>query len=260
MATFLFDDIVFGPVKSRRLGASLGINLLPVDRKVCTFNCIYCECGWTGKKALSGAIFPSRRETMDRLENVLAGMKRSGSLPDAITFAGNGEPTLHPEFPEIIDGTISLRDRYCPRATVAILSNSTMIHKPDIARALNKVDMNILKLDTVSQETFLTLNQPQIEGLHIDHIIRNLKAFRGRMIIQSMFVSGTWKGKSVDNTHDREVNPLIRTIRDIGPEEVMVYTIEREPAGKTLAKAPPGKLKKIAGKIEAAGIPARISY
>ena len=140
MATFLFNEIIFGPVKSRRLGVSLGINLLPPDRKICNFNCIYCECGWTLKENKGDIRLPSREDVFRALELKLSSMKEKSQTPDVITFAGNGEPTLHPGFPDIIDDTISLRNKYFPEAEIAVLSNSTAIGNPRIREALMKID------------------------------------------------------------------------------------------------------------------------
>ena len=158
MSTFLFDKIIFGPVKSRRLGVSLGINLLPATGKICNFNCIYCECGWTQKSEIKGEKLPTRKEVYEALEKKLASMREKQQAPDVITYAGNGEPTLHPEFPGIIDDSIRLRNKYFPHAKIAVLSNSTAIKKPEIKKALLKVDSNILKLDSAFD---LTIKDPQ---------------------------------------------------------------------------------------------------
>ena len=169
MSTFLFDEIVFGPVKSRRLGVSLGINLLPVNRKVCNFNCVYCECGWTGDMKNNPGIIPSRQEVYKALDEKLSEMKENGRFPDVITYAGNGEPTLHPDFPGIIDDSIELRNKYCPDSGIAVLSNSTRINEPLIREALLKVDKNILKLDSAIPSTIETINCPLVK-IDVDEI------------------------------------------------------------------------------------------
>ncbi|HPT32881.1 MAG TPA: radical SAM protein, partial [Prolixibacteraceae bacterium] len=153
MATFLFDEIIFGPVISRRLGVSLGINLLPVDSKVCSFDCIYCECGRNPRDKNTGSRLPRREEVRDRLEEVLKDLVSRNRTPDVLTFAGNGEPTLHPQFPAIIDNTLELRNRYAPKARIAVLSNATMLHRPAVFEALLKVDDNIQKLDSAIEDT-----------------------------------------------------------------------------------------------------------
>ena len=173
MSTFLFNEIVFGPVKSRRLGVSLGINLLPTDSKVCTFNCIYCECGWTDKGTNVG-ILPRREDVIGRLEAVLTERSQNNLPIDAITFAGNGEPTMHPDFVEIVEDTLSLRKRLFPNARISVLSNATLIHKPRIAHVLQKVDDNILKLDSGIEETVKKINCP-LGDLNLDQLIENLE-------------------------------------------------------------------------------------
>ena len=194
MATFLFDKIVFGPVRSRRLGVSLGINLLPATRKVCNFNCIYCECGWTSNINIKKEPLPKRKEVYEALELKLTSMKQKHQHPDVITYAGNGEPTLHPEFSGIIDDSISLRDRYFPDAKIAVLSNSTNITKPEIRKALMKVDSNILKLDSAFDLTVKIHNQPRV-NVKVDELIEDLKGFNSQLIIQTLFVRGKFQGK-----------------------------------------------------------------
>lgn len=256
MGTFLFDSIVFGPVKSRRLGVSLGINLLPTNQKICSFDCIYCECGWTNSMTTSD--FPSTSQVEQSLETKLTAMKESGELPDVITFAGNGEPTLHPDFPTIIDITIHLRNKYCPTAKIAVLSNSTLISNPQIYDSLLKVDQNILKLDSVFPETIEILNQPLFK-LNIDTLINNLKRFSGRCTIQTLFVNGTFNGKFIDNTTDQEVNAWLKAIQEIKPKDVMIYTIARETPTDTLYKIPLSTLNSIAQKVENLGIKTQVS-
>lgn len=258
MATFLFDKIVFGPVHSRRLGISLGINLLPADRKVCNFNCIYCECGWTRKEHLNSPL-PSRREVRDALESKLMEMGASGKTPDVLTFAGNGEPTLHPGFPGIIDDTISLRNHLCPEATVAVLSNATMIGNEEVRNALMKVDSNILKLDSAFEETVRIHNQPGPD-YSLTKTIEYMKLFRGRLIIQTLFLRGRLGDRVIDNTTERELEAWLAVLKDIMPEEVMIYTIHRDtPLDGKLMKVPEEELNAIAARVKALGIKARVS-
>ncbi|HDP75564.1 MAG TPA: radical SAM protein [Bacteroidales bacterium] len=256
MGTFLFNSIVFGPVKSRRLGVSLGINLLPTNQKICSFDCIYCECGWTNSMTTSD--FPSASQVELSLESKLIAMKESGELPDVITFAGNGEPTLHPEFPIIIDNTIALRNMYCPSAKIAVLSNSTLIQNINIFNSLLKVDQNILKLDSVFPETIEILNQPLFK-VDISGLIDNLKRFSGRCTIQTLFVKGSFRGKTIDNTTDTEVNAWLKAIQKIKPKDVMIYTIARETPTDTLHKIPLPTLLVIARKVERIGIKTQVS-
>lgn len=256
MATFLFDSIVFGPVRSRRLGASLGINLLPVNSKICSFDCIYCECGWTDKKE-KGRL-PSRTEVKKYLEEKLEKMLKNEDPLDVITYAGNGEPTLHPEFAGIIDDSIALRDKYFPMARIAVLSNSTMLYKQEVVDALKKVDQNILKLDSAFDSTIKILNQPRVK-FSADELVKNLKSFEGNLIIQTLFLRGVFEGKIVDNTTKIEVDSWVDLIKAIKPKEVMVYTIARDTPAIGLEKVSLKDLKAIAAKVEALGIPVQVS-
>lgn len=259
MATFLFDKIIFGPVNSRRLGKSLGINLLPASRKVCNFNCIYCECGWTQNIKDPSLYLPSRDEVRLALELRLSEMKDMDRPPDVITFAGNGEPTLHPSFPEIIDDTIGLRDKYFPETKIAVLSNSSRITLPGIREALLRIDMNILKLDSGFDLTVRTHNQPRV-NIKVAELIRNLKEFNSRLIIQTLFLRGVYNGKVIDNTTPEEITAWLKALEMIKPSEVMVYTISRDtPEGNNLHKVPVADLRKIAAKVRKLGITARVS-
>jgi wyosine [tRNA(Phe)-imidazoG37] synthetase (radical SAM superfamily) len=258
MPTFLFDRIVFGPVKSRRLGISLGINLLPVDSKLCNYDCIYCECGWTNKPKGSKPLLPSRTQAKDALEAKLMEMSAKGELPDMITFAGNGEPTMHPDFEGIIDDTILLRNTHCPAAGIAVLSNATLIHKPSVARALNRVDQNILKLDTVNGKSFMLINKAA-SGIKLIKIIENLVSFQGKVIIQTLFFRGDQGGEKIDNSSEEELSGLIDAYKKIRPEKIMIYTFERDTAAAGLQKITSVELKKIAAKIENEGFVVEVS-
>lgn len=259
MSTFLFDDVVFGPVKSRRFGVSLGINLLPVGYKFCTFNCIYCECGWTFKENAKKHPLPKRVEIFKRLEEVLRKMKIDGTSPDNITFAGNGEPTIHPQFAEIIDDTILLRDKYFPSAEITVLSNSTMLHKKSVFNALNKIENNVLKLDTVIDETFRVINQPYA-NTSLQTIIDNIKLFNGNQIIQTLFIRGKFENKAVDNTTDKELNEWLKVLKEIKPKYVMIYPIDRDTPVAELEKIPRNELDIISKRLEAVGIKTRTYY
>ncbi|MBR0181139.1 MAG: radical SAM protein [Prevotella sp.] len=258
MSTIIYPSPIFGPVHSRRLGISLGINLLPADGKVCSFDCIYCECGFNEDHRPQLPL-PERDEVAEKLEQKLKQMVSEGQLPDVLTFAGNGEPTCHPHFPEIINDTLRLRDKYCPEAKVSVLSNSTMIHRKSVHDALMLVDNNILKLDTVSLEYINKVDHPN--GTYdVEKIIERMKAFNGHIIIQTMFMRGECKGESVDNTGDEFVNPWIEAVKDIKPQQVMIYTIDRETPAQGLLKATHEQLDAIRDRVIAAGIPCTASY
>lgn len=254
MSTVIYPSPIFGPVHSRRLGISLGINLLPADGKVCSFDCIYCECGFN-KDHRPKLLMPTREEVAQKLEERLQQMVVEGQLPDVLTFAGNGEPTSHPHFPEIIADTIALRNRYCPKAKVSVLSNSTFIHNQRVHDALMLVDNNILKLDTVDPLYIEKVDRPA-GHYSVERIIEHMKAFNGHIIIQSIFLHGP----GVSNTTDEYVQPWLETVKAIGPQEVMVYTIDRETPDPTLSKATHEELDSIRDRVIAAGIPCIASY
>ena len=258
MSTIIYPSPIFGPVHSRRLGISLGINLLPADGKVCSFDCIYCECGFNEDHRPTLPM-PTRQQVAQKLEEKLKQMASEGQLPDVLTFAGNGEPTCHPHFAEIIDDTIRLRNQYCPSAKVSVLSNSTMIHRKQVHDALMKVDNNILKLDTVDPIYINKVDHPN--GTYdVEAIIERLKAFHGHVIIQTMFMRGECKGESVDNTGEEYVAPWLEAVEQIAPQMVMIYTIDRETPAQGLQKATHEQLDTIRDRVIAAGIPCTASY
>ena len=258
MSTVIYPSPIFGPVHSRRLGLSLGINLLPADGKVCSFDCIYCECGFNEAHRPQLPL-PTRQEVAEALEQRLLQMQAEGRMPDVLTFAGNGEPTCHPHFAEIIDDVIVLRDKYCPEAKVSVLSNATLIHRPQVHDALLRVDNNILKLDTVSSEYIQHVDHPQ--GTYdVRQVIERLKAFQGRVIIQSMFMQGNCNGEDVDNTGDEYVLPWLDALKEIQPRQVMIYTIDRETPTQGLLKATHEQLDRIAALVRVAGIDCSVSY
>ncbi len=258
MSTIIFSSPIFGPVQSRRLGVSLGINLLPGDGKYCTFDCIYCECGYNSQTRTKTPL-PSRREVYEALEAKLKQMKEEGVLPDVITFAGNGEPTIHPQFGEIIDDTIMLRDRYCPLAKISVLSNSTVIDRPSVYEALLKVDNNILKLDTVDEGYIKFVDRPGGK-FSVTKVIEGLKRFNGHVIIQTIFLKGIYQGKEVNNTSDSYVLPWIEALKEINPESVMIYTIDRDTPDQNLKKASKKELDRILELLHAEGFKATVSY
>lgn len=252
MNGFLFEQIIFGPIRSRRLGISLGVNLLPLNKKHCTFNCLYCECGWTLPQT-GKAVFPKREEVKEELEKKLASMQAKNAMLDAITFAGNGEPTIHPEFAEIIDDTIILRDQYYPKANISVLSNATKAGDPRVAAALKKTEQNILKLDAGTEETFQKINNPKI-NINLEDILQNLRQFKGQMIIQTLFVKGNYKGVTFDNTTEEELEAWLGHLRELQPRLVMIYPIARATPAKEVEKIGPDKLWEIARRVEALGI------
>lgn len=249
--TALFHDIIFGPVHSRRLGLSLGVNLLPTESKLCNFNCIYCECGWNTGGARPR--FNSREDVRRLLGDKLREMGAEGGCPDVITFAGNGEPTMHPQFEEIIGDTIALRDELCPSAKISVLSNATMIGRASVRRALERVDNNILKLDSAFDETVRLIDNPQ-GAYSVDEVVGNMMKFEGRMIIQTMFLRGEYDGQRVDNTTEREVSAWLALVAKVRPRQVMIYTIDRDTPAKDLHKVPLDELKAIAARVAELGI------
>lgn len=257
--TVIYPSPVFGPVHSRRLGVSLGINLMPADGKVCTFDCIYCECGlndWRKPKQKR----PSREEVADALEKQLLKMRAEGTPPDVLTFAGNGEPTAHPDFAEIIDDTIALRNRYFPAARVSVLSNATMLARSSVRAALMRVDDNIQKLDTVDDAYIRRIDRPA-GSYAVADVIDALCSFNGRVVVQTLFMGGTDNdGRSVDNTGDEYVLPWLEALKRIRPERVMIYTIDRETPVESLRKADRETLDGIARRVEALGIKPEVAY
>lgn len=251
--TALFHDIIFGPVHSRRLGLSLGVNLLPLSSKLCSFDCIYCECGWNAEHP-GGRRFNSREDVRTQLEATLRRMVADSTPPDVITFAGNGEPTMHPDFEAVIGDTIALRDALCPAAKVSVLSNATQIHRDSVRRALLRVDNNLLKLDSAFDETVRLINNPA-GNYTVARTVELMKLFEGRLIVQTMFLRGMCNGRRVDNTTEREVAAWLDLVREIAPRQVMVYSLDRDTPCPTLEKVPKEELQAIARRVEQAGIP-----
>ena len=260
MSTIIFPSPIFGPVHSRRLGTSLGINLMPADGKICTFDCIYCECGFN-KDFPPHLLRPTRKEVAAALEAKLQEMETDGTPPDVLTFAGNGEPTAHPDFPEIIGDTLQLRDRYFPKAKVSVLSNATRIHLPKVREALMRIDNNIQKLDTVSAEYIKKVDRPVSNRYNVEEVSEQLRLFHGHVTIQTMFLKGTTgTGEDVNNTGDEFVKPWLEALKRIAPKDVMIYTIDRETPQQTLQKASREELDSIRDRVTALGIPCTASY
>jgi wyosine [tRNA(Phe)-imidazoG37] synthetase (radical SAM superfamily) len=258
MPMILFDEIAFGPIHSRRLGVSLGMNLLPYDGKVCSFDCIYCECGYNKDRKTKSPL-PSRENAKAALEHKLLKLKEENITPDVITFAGNGEPTMHPHFAEIIGDTIELRDKYFPEAKISVLSNGMHVDKDNVFQALMRVDNNILKLDSAILSTAKLIDSPTSSRYSIERQIELFKRFEGNFIMQTMFVRGRHNGQIVDNTTEEEVLAWLNAVRATHPKEVMIYTIDRETPEKQLEKVSLPELQAIALRVEALGITTIVS-
>lgn len=243
----LFNSTVFGPIHSRRLGVSLGINLSPNDGKVCSFDCLYCEAGYNEQGAGETG-FPSRKAVEYQLQHKLLQMKENGENLDVITFSGNGEPTLHPEFPEILEDVMALRDKYFPNAKVSVLTNSTKIFTPKVAEALKKADNNILKLDSAIEQTMQLIDRPNSPSFTVDKVVNELKQFKNTGVIQTMILRGEHDGKEIDNTTPEELEALIRAYKEIQPREIMIYSLDRSTPEEKLVKVSKEELEEI-GKI-----------
>lgn len=258
MVTILFHDTIFGPIHSRRLGTSLGINLTPNDGKICSFDCIYCEAGYNAQGAGTTGISP-REEVRTLLEQKLAAMKANGDRLDVITFSGNGEPTLHPDFNGVVGDVIALRDRYYPQVKISVLSNSTMIDRPAIVEALKKVDNNILKLDSAIDRTMRLIDRPVNRNFNVADLVERLKQFSGQCIVQTMMLRGEHEGERIDNTTDEEVEALLAAYLEIRPMEVMLYSIDRATPEENLQKVPKEELETIAERFRAKGIKVQVN-
>lgn len=249
-------DIVYGPVTSRRLGRSLGINLLPVERKLCNFDCIYCECGWNPVpyyKAQTRARLLSARDILHTLEERIEALARQDTLPHVVSFSGNGEPTLHPEFSAIIKGTLGIRDKWMPGVEVCVFSNSGTLDRPGVFETLMMADARFMKLDSAFEETVQLISRPQ-RGYTVAKTVEYLKKFKGDFTLQTLFFRGTFEGIAIDNTTPEELDAWFALVEDLKPWRVMVYTIDRKTPAEGLEKCPPEKLRDIAARLEAKGI------
>ena len=259
MSTIIYPSPIFGPVHSRRLGVSLGINLMPDDGKICTFDCIYCECGFNADFRPRHPR-PTREAVARALEERLQQMRLEGPRPDVLTFAGNGEPTCHPDFPGIIADTVALRNRYFPQAKISVLSNGTQLHREEVRDALMLVDNNIQKLDTVDNGYIRRVDRPGNPHYDAAEVVEQMALMNGHVIVQTMFMSGSSHGQDVDNTGDPFVNPWLEALGRIRPSEVMIYTIDRETPDHDLRKASPEVLDTIAARVRATGLKCQVSY
>ena len=245
----LFDSIVYGPIRSRRLGVSLGVNLMPTTAKLCTFDCVYCECGWN--QPVMHPTLPTRDEVREALRTQLSTLQ---SQLDVITFSGNGEPTLHPDFLGIIEDTCALRDEYCPKAKVSVLSNSTQLGRKDVIEALRLCDNRILKLDSAIDTTMRLVDKPVNAQLTVGQVVEWLKVFDGDFTLQTCFLRGVYEGQVIDNTTDEELQAWYDIVDTLRPKQVMIYVIDRETPLKTLEKIPAEKMEAIAAPLREKGI------
>ncbi len=254
MQTVLFHETVFGPIHSRRLGTSLGINLSPTDGKICSFDCVYCEAGYNAQGQGTSGV-PTRKQVKTALTRKLQQLSDEGAKLDVITFSGNGEPTLHPEFADIVADTLRLRDRLAPQARVCVLTNATFLANPKVTAALAAVDRPILKLDSANGLTFYHINQPVNRKVTVYSVIGALARFpKGKAVVQTMLLRGEHLGKPIDNTTEAEIDALIEAYREIQPAEVQLYSIDRATPEHNLTKIERPELERIAERIKAAGI------
>lgn len=251
--TILFHEIVYGPVHSRRMGSSLGVNLLPYDGKLCSFDCIYCECGFN-KDFRTKSKLPTRELVKAALEDKLKSLLEGGGKLDVITFAGNGEPTMHPEFGGIIADTIELRNQYYPETGISVLSNGMYVSKKMVFDALRRVDNPILKLDSAFDETVRLIDRPNAPSYTVAKQVAQYKKFRGNFILQTMFLKGMFEGKRIDNTTEEEISAWLELVKTLQPREVMVYTIDRETPASGLEKVPLAVLQNIADRVAESSI------
>ena len=250
----LFDSIVYGPIRSRRLGVSLGVNLMPTTAKLCTFDCVYCECGWN--QPVSHPQLPTREQVRDALEYQLSTLDVQ---PDVITFSGNGEPTLHPDFLGIIQDTCALRDQYCPNAKVSVLSNSTQLGRKDVVEALLLCDNRILKLDSAIDTTMQLIDKPVNQHLTVAQIVQWLSLFEGNFTLQTCFLRGEYEGRVIDNTTPEELSAWYQIVDILHPKQVMIYVIDRATPLQTLSKVPAEEMEAIAAPLREEGIDVIVS-
>lgn len=250
----LFDSIVYGPIRSRRLGVSLGVNLMPTTAKLCTFDCVYCECGWN--QPVSHPQLPTREQVRDALESQLLTLDVQ---PDVITFSGNGEPTLHPDFLGIIQDTCALRDQYCPNAKVSVLSNSTQLGRKDVVEALLLCDNRILKLDSAIDTTMQLIDKPVNQHLTVAQIVQWLSLFEGNFTLQTCFLRGEYEGRVIDNTTREELDAWYQAVNILHPKQVMIYVIDRATPLQTLSKVPAEEMEAIAAPLREEGIDVIVS-
>lgn len=253
----LFNEIAYGPIHSRRLGVSLGLNVMPLDAKLCTFDCVYCECGFM--KHAAKPHIPTVGEYSIALENKLIALRKESIVPDVLTFSGNGEPTLHPDFLPIMKATVALRDKYCPNAKVSVLSNSTQLSRPDVCEALLLSDNRILKLDSAVDATMHIIDRPLNTNLTVRHIVDKLKMFGGDFTLQTCFLRGEYGGQTIDNTTEEELAAWYKAVEELRPKQIMIYVIDRETPVSTLEKIPKEEMERIAEELAKRGFNVMVS-
>jgi len=252
----LFKEIIFGPIKSRRFGVSLGINLLPLENKICNFDCIYCECGWTDLKTAKKYFFP-KEEVLGELERTLKENLAKKREIECLTFAGNGEPTMHPDFLEIMKGTLKLRSKYYPASKVVVLSNSALLSNKKVVEALLLADLRVMKLDVGTEKVYQKINKP-LSKITLSKVVKQLRQFKGDLYIQSLFLRAPEKGSVIDNTTNSEVAAWLKLLTEIKPAHVMIYTVDREAPMKSVEKISAVKLNEIRDKVNALGLSAEV--
>lgn len=257
MQTVMFHSTIFGPIHSRRLGVSLGVNLLPDDGKICSFDCLYCEAGYNAQGSGTTGL-PSREKVREDLRSKLTEMRGEGKELNVITFSGNGEPTLHPEFPGIVDDTIALRDEFYPEAKVSVLTNGTRARNPEVAAALRRVDNNIIKLDSAIRPTMRALDRPTDPGYGPEQAIEIIAPLADTCIVQTMLTRGTHDGHRVDNTTEEELDALIEAYRKLMPREVMLYSLDRPTPEKSLEKVSREELEAFGNRVKELGIEVQV--
>jgi wyosine [tRNA(Phe)-imidazoG37] synthetase (radical SAM superfamily) len=237
----LQEGIIYGPINSRRLGRSLGINLLPTTFKLCPFNCIYCQYGWTEAHTDDASKYGDDLPSTGQVKEKLEGWLKKDQKVSYITFSGNGEPCLHPKFDKMVQIASKLRDKYVPQARLAVLSNSTCLAKNSVLEGLKKLDVRIMKLDCGSEETFREVNRPH-QNVKYEEVIQGLRDL-DHIIIQSVFMDG-----ETNNIENEDIEKWIEQLNYIRPTEVQIYSIDRPSADQALRLVEKGRLEEIAQK------------
>ena len=253
----LFGEIAYGPIHSRRLGISLGMEIMPLEHKLCTFDCVYCECGWN--EQVLHPVLPTRKEVKQALEAKLQGLQKEEVIPDVITFSGNGEPTLHPDLLGIMRDTCALRDKFCPKAKVSVLSNSTQLGRPDVIEALRLCDNRILKLDAGTDKMMHRIDRPVNKELTVEKIIEWLEQFNGDFTLQTCFLRGEHAGESIDNTSPEELAAWYQVVHRLNPKQIMIYVIDRKTPEEKLEKISREEMERIAAPLISEGFKVSIS-
>lgn len=254
----LFENTIVGPVQSRRLGTSLGINLLPLHRKVCDFDCVYCECGWNRESEANEILMPDVSQIAGLLEKRLTELLEQGVRIDSLTFSGNGEPTASPHFPQVVDMGIEMRNRYFPDAKVSLLSNSTRLGKVRVFEAICKIDNPILKLDAGTPGMWNLINRPTKDCCSFDEVVEKLTELGNRCIIQTLLFRGESEGKEISNISESEFESYLCLLEKIRPKSVMIYALDRATPEKNLVKLTADELKVYSQKLESQGIETKV--